>query len=346
MILKSYFTLKNIFFTILLVIGLIFIALIKDIALLFFGSFVLASAFLPTINWLNKYMKRWIAVTIFYILGGLVMICFFVPLISIACQEINLLINNIPIYLKDIEHFVANFTIFHYKVVDYVDIKQVFGSFTQMSTGLINQSINFTINIIAGLTIFVTVAMIVLYMLLDKDNLKASFLRIFPPKLRTRALEVSRNISRKVGGYVFAQAINMVVIGVLTTIGLMFLRIEFAILLGLIAGLLDIVPIIGPAVAIIPGIIVAMPGGPVAVMLVIGVYLLAQWIDNNFIKPVIFGKFLDLHPLIVIFAFFITAQFLGIVGVILAPAIAALVCVLFDEFYLKVLNQDADEIIE
>ena len=68
-----------------------------------------------------------------------------------------------------------------------------------------------------------------------------------------------------------------------------------------------------------------------------------QQISNSFIKPVIFGKFLDLHPLVILLSIFICAQLFGILGVILAPAIAATVCILVDELYLIPLNKDNDK---
>jgi len=60
--------------------------------------------------------------------------------------------------------------------------------------------------------------------------------------------------------------------------------------------------------------------------------------ENNLVRPYIFGKFLDLHPLIIYLFLFITAQYLGVVGVIFAPAIAATVCVLIQELYIKNIN--------
>jgi predicted PurR-regulated permease PerM len=65
---------------------------------------------------------------------------------------------------------------------------------------------------------------------------------------------------------------------------------------------------------------------------------MAQWIENNFVRPYVFGKFLDLHPLIIFFSIFVTAKFLGAVGVLFAPAIAATICVLLDELYIKPIN--------
>ena len=73
------------------------------------------------------------------------------------------------------------------------------------------------------------------------------------------------------------------------------------------------------------------------------VYIIAQWISNNFIRPFIFGKFMDLHPLVILLSFLVAAEFLDVWGVILAPAIAAVVAVLFDELYVKQINKAKNE---
>ena len=77
---------------------------------------------------------------------------------------------------------------------------------------------------------------------------------------------------------------------------------------------------------------------------VIAIYIIAQWISNNFIRPLIFGKFMDLHPLVILLSFLVAAEFLDVWGVILAPAMAAVLAVLFDELYVKQIN-NKDEVI-
>ena len=176
----------------------------------------------------------------------------------------------------------------------------------------------------------------------DKKIIKNGIIRIFPSKIKERASEVYDNISQKVGGYVIAQIINMIAIGILTAIGLFILKVDYALLLGLITGALDIIPLVGPTIALILCLLMAYQMGPIGVALVLLAFLTAQWISNNLIRPVVFGRFLDLHPLVIIFALLVSAQFLGVWGVILAPAIASLVCVLFDETYIKTINQNGD----
>ena len=128
-----------------------------------------------------------------------------------------------------------------------------------------------------------------------------------------------------------------------TVIGLTICRIEYALLLGIIAGILDIIPIVGPTIALILGIAAALTKGWVWIIPTIAVYMIAQWISNQLVRPIVFGKFMQLHPLIVLFSFFVAAQFLGVWGVIIAPAIAATIVTLFDELYIKTINARASE---
>jgi predicted PurR-regulated permease PerM len=127
----------------------------------------------------------------------------------------------------------------------------------------------------------------------------------------------------------------MTSVGLIMTLGLLVSGIEYALLLGLITAILDIIPVVGPAIALIICLITAYKSGMLAIILVCVVFAIAQWAENNLVRPYIFSKFLDLHPLIIYLFLFITAQYLGVVGVIFAPAIAATICVLIQELYIK-----------
>ena len=127
----------------------------------------------------------------------------------------------------------------------------------------------------------------------------------------------------------------MASVGLIMTIGLLLLKVEYAVLLGLITAVLDIVPIVGPALALIVCLVVAYKSGFMVLALIILTFLAAQLVENNFVKPYVFGKLLDLHPILIYLFLFITAKYMGITGVVFAPAIAATICVLIQELYMK-----------
>ena len=109
-------------------------------------------------------------------------------------------------------------------------------------------------------------------------------------------------------------------------------------LLGVITCVLDIIPVIGPSIAVGIGLITSASGGFLYVLLTFIVYMIAQWAQNQLLRPIVFGKLLNMHPLMIIVALLICARFLGFWGVILSPAIASAICVLVDELYLDRIN--------
>lgn len=336
---KEHFTIKNVTFFILILIVLVCLYQIRVVALLFFASFVIACSLNPIVDLLEKKMKRSTAATL--VLSGTLIIsfAFFLPIIFIAIKQVQGLIAIMPEKIDLIQNFIYNHKFYGYKIPELVNMEALIKSSQPFATGLLNQSINLTLSFAQGILFFLGICMIVFYFMADKKVIKDGFINVFPPKLREKSSEIYDNISHKVGGYVIAQLLNMAAIGALTAIGLFFIKVDYALLLGIITGVLDIIPLIGPTVALILCLIVANQMGLVGLALVVVVFLTAQWLSNNLVRPVIFGKFLDLHPLIIIFALFVSAQFLGVWGVILAPAIASLICTLFDEVYLHTINK-------
>ena len=329
---------KNILFVILTIFIVWFICQIKDTALLAFACFVFSCSLTPAVDKLSKYINRGLASALVIIGIILVIILFFIPIVTISIQEIHQLIGKIPAITDSLINFLNSYTIMEKTLIEYIDIDDITVSSSQVASGIVNKSINITVTAVEILTIAITMGVIVFYMIYEKNLIKNTVIILFPPKLKERAKEVYINIEKKVGGYVIAQVLSMLTVAIVTAIGLIALKVEYALLMGLIAGILDIVPIIGPTLALLLGILCASQQGVSIIILTAIVYLLAQWISNNFVRPLVFGKFLDLHPLIIIFAFLISAQFLGVWGVILSPAIAALLLTLFDELYLKTVN--------
>ncbi len=330
--------LKNTMFVVAAILLILLIMQMKEIALLIFASFVLACSLNPAVDKLSTKMPRSLASTIVITGAILVAVLFLIPIVSISIKEIQQVFNNIPLFIKNIIDFMSNKTIMGKPIIEYVDINALTNTSSQMASGIVNKSINFTVAFMEAITIVITMGVIVFYMVNEKNLVRDAIVLIFPPKMKKRAKEVYENIEHKVGGYVIAQVLSMSTVAIFTAIGLMILKVQYAVLLGLIAGILDIVPIVGPTVAFILGVLCASQQGWLIVILTVVVYLAAQWVSNNFVRPLVFGKFLDLHPLIIIFAFLISAQFLGVWGVILSPAIAALLLTLFDELYLKTIN--------
>ncbi len=310
-----------------------------NVILLLFASFTISSSLYPIVEWMSKKMPRSLAILIVYIVGFLVLSTIFVPFVSVVVEQTNEFLKQIPVYFKEIDNLLLNAQqpsnqklIFLSKIYDFSDIAT---DLTKLGQDLLSRSINITLNVFAGFITAFTLATMVLFMLLDKESLKNDFLSFFPQDKRKQAEEISKTIANKVGGYFRGQLMVMFAVGLITALSLKLIGLEFALLLGIVAGVLEIIPIVGPILAAVPAIIIALVADPWLALATLVVYLVIQRLENAFLSPMILGKFLDMNPLLIILAILIAANTMGVAGVILSPAILASLYVLVQELYLK-----------
>lgn len=330
-------SLKNIivFLIAVAIIALCFYSL--DIIMMLFGAFVITCAVNPLINKMEKRIPRIAAVSIVLLL--LIALCFvvFVPLIVTCIKQMNALLVNIPDTFNSFDK-IMNFKIFNTTLSDLITFDSVKDALAQGAQGIVENSITAGKRIAGFLTTFFAISIMVFYFAYDEKRIKDKFMEFFPSDKKQRALKILDNISSKVGNYIFAQGIAMVFVGLLTTIGLLILHNDHAFILGFITCVFDIIPVIGPTLAVLIGLIASVDSGLMYVLLTFVVYMIAQWAQNQLLRPIVFGKLLNMHPLIIIVALLVCARFLGLWGVILAPAIACVICVLVDELYLNRIN--------
>ena len=340
---KRFFTGKNIIFAGLVIILLLILPKIIGVLMLFFGAYVIACALNPYVTKLMKKMNRTLASSVVLMASILGIIALFIPIFFVAYKEIKTFLITLPEKITDVTNFLLNTEFMGHKIPEMFDSGTFLCISSSFAQGLVNQSWSFTVGIFQLVMVSVALTMIVYYILADKVYLKQKFLEFFPPDLKDKANEILSNISNKVGGYVRAQILSMAAVGIMMALVLVILGVEYSTLLGLISGILDIIPILGPTIALGVIILVAYPAGIVKIILIIAGFLLVQQISNYVVRPVLFGKLMELHPLMIFLALFLAEQFLGFWGVILSPAIAATICVLIDELYIIPLNLKAKE---
>ena len=332
---QKYLTPKNILFGIVSILLLVFIAKVPDIAIMFFASFVVACSLEPLVKKLSTKMSRSSASAI--VLTGVfcALILLFIPLFVLGLNEIRVFSDSFPLYVELIKKFIINIPFLNNTNLSNLDLGGVITSASGVSSRILTETINFGKNLGSAFVYLIVSILIIYYFMADKETVKSAFLRLFPVPLRQRTSEIYDTISLKIGGYLVAQIATMASIGVVITIGLLILKVDYALLLGLMSALFDIVPVVGPAVAFIICIIAVYKFGPVVMILTALIFGAAQLFENNFVRPFVFSKLLNIHPLLIFLFIFLSAKFLGIIGVVFAPAIAALASVLIEEIYMK-----------
>lgn len=342
---KKWFTIKNIVCVLLLIAVVLFIPQIIGIFLLFYSAFVVTSSMEPFIEKLQKFMNRKIAATIVVLAFMLLTFLTFIPILVASVNEIISFCESLPKNIDTATTFITTKSAFGYRLADLLDLQDIMASMGGIAQNVVNKSIDITMNLAEICVFLIVFTMIVFYYALDKEYLEGKFVEFFPADMKASARSILETISLKVGAYVRTQVISMISVGVMVMIGLWILNIKYSFLLGLISGILDIVPLVGPAIALAAIVLAAYSAGWVKVILAIAVFFLVQQISNYVIRPFLFGKFMSLHPLTLFLALFIAQQYFGVVGVILSPAIASTICVLVDELYIKKINEETPELI-
>ena len=315
---------QNIIFLIGIIIYGICLFTITDIALMLFVTYVIACALNPLVDKLEKKFSRNTAATIVFsgFIGGILLM--FLPIIIIGGKELANLAVQYPQYVDKVKDFIMTSPV----IQEFANSGGLIASITSISKG--------------GIYLFV--AMIFTYFLMvDRNKILNTVLRFFPKNSRERINEIYNISEEKLSRFVSGQFIASASVGLIVIVGLLLLKVDSAIILGCISAVLDIVPIVGPTIALVICIAVTYKLGWTIVILTTVIFLFAQFAENNFVKPYVFGKFMDLHPIVIYIFLFVCAKYFGAVGAIFAPAIAADVCVFIEELYLKNMDKDVEE---
>ena len=175
--------------------------------------------------------------------------------------------------------------------------------------------------------IFVLAPIIAFYLLVDLPHLRRVARSLVPERARADVMVVSRRLSTAIGGYFRGQLAVAVVVGVMASIAMAIIDLPFWLIVGMVAGLFNMIPLIGPWIGAIPGIIIAFTtGGGLGQALAVGVAMaIVQQIDNHFISPIVMQRAVKLHPAVVMLALLAGGTLGGFFGLLLAvPATAVL----------------------
>jgi predicted PurR-regulated permease PerM len=184
--------------------------------------------------------------------------------------------------------------------------------------------------VLAFLAEMVSIIVLSIYLMLDQSRLERFWLSLAPTARRPELLAIWREIESCLGGYVRGELLLMTSIGVLASLGYLLIGLPYPLALGVLAGLLEFVPMVGPILGAIPAIIVALSISPQAALLVLVYSIVIQVVENNILVPRLMGRSVGVSPVIVILAVFTFSSLLGITGAFLAIPLAAILQVLMD----------------
>jgi predicted PurR-regulated permease PerM len=343
-------TLKRIFILAGIALILWVLYLLKPVVLPFVGAFLVAYLFSPLVDKLHKIgLPRWLSISAVFIGIGVVITLAFWYLVPLVWEQLMYAKNSIPSgihwanykflpWLSDSFNLVPmelDVDQISAAIMEYVQTNYSADSIQAMIAKLAQSGLNF---IQIGGTV-VLIPIIAFYFLLDWDRMLDSFRRLIPRRYEEQTLVIVKECHSVLGAFVKGQFLVMVLLGVVYAMGLQLIGLEVGLIIGMVAGLCSIIPYLGFAVGIIAAVIASLFqfGIDWMQLLLVGVvFMIGQAVEGYILQPFLLGDKIGLSPVAVVFAVLAGAQLGGILGMLIALPVAAVIVVLLRharEFY-------------
>ncbi|MFA6250313.1 MAG: AI-2E family transporter [Candidatus Shapirobacteria bacterium] len=296
---------KTIFFIIFLIAALSLIWQLRSLIFLFFVCFIFSEAINHPVSQLEKFkIPRFLSVIIIYLL---IISSFSFAVSGILpnfIEQTKDLVNTLPSLLSQFKPF--GFSLF--------DITSQLNILDSLPSNIAKAVFSVASNIFS----FFIILIITFYLLMERKNIPSYALKLFGPVGEDHAKNILISMETKLGAWVNAELILMVTIALLSYFGYLAIGIKYAVPLAIIAGLLEIIPNIGPTVAGALAAIIAYATWPPAAIFTIIWMIIIQQLENTYIVPKIMKEAVGIHPLATIFLLAAGAKLAGVVGALLA----------------------------
>lgn len=310
-------TARGIFFILLAVAGIILLRRLWPVVILVVTALIFMGALLPYVEWLvARGINRGIAVLLvaFAVFAGIVAL--FAMMVPGLISEFETIRDQLPGWAEEIQARLADFG------VD-VDLEQRAREIDWAEV-LSGRAVDYTQQLLFFLFGMFTIAVMTIYLLIDAPRLARWVYQFVPPGKEADAQRLLQSMTRVVGGYVRGQTITSGIIAVYTFVVLTAVGVPNALAFSVLAGIADVIPLVGAYIAVGPPILAASDESARAAITVLVALLLYQQFEDRVLVPRVYGATLNLPPLVVLITVLIGAELLGVVGVLLAlPAAAA-----------------------
>ncbi len=204
---------------------------------------------------------------------------------------------------------------------------------------MIKQTLNLTAGLVGLLLSAILILFLTAYFVIEADQIWKSLLSWLPKHRRERVASLIVPLGQTMGGYVRGQILVSICVGLFLGTGLTILGVHYSLVLGALAGVLNLMPFVGSMLTASFAVVVAFNQDPMLGLMTVGLFVLEQWAESNIIVPQLLGKCVDVHPVIILFAILIGATLMGIMGALVAVPVVATGLYLVNEFYVKPLNR-------
>ncbi len=320
--------------SVLLVIGLVLATVVAVRALAAISGLVvwvlvalfLAMALNPGVEWLQRrgVRRRGVAVALVFGAALLLIVGIAATFVPTLVREVNDFANAVPGYVQDLTkgRGKLGFLETKYNIVEKIR-DAISKSGVAGVLGLTGTALSVTKSIFNAIVATITITFLTLFMLLEGPAWVERFYALLPERSRPRWRRVGQDIYRAVGGYVTGNVAISVIAGTAATVVLLVLGVQYAVALGLVVGIFDLIPLAGATIAAVVVSTVGFLHSTTAGIVLVVFFVVYQQVENQILQPLVYGRTVRLSPLAVLVAVLAGAQLAGIVGALGAIPIAA-----------------------
>lgn len=308
----------------------LFLLRVRGVLTPFYLAFAIAYLGSPFVNLLeSKQVPRPLAIVLLYAIFLVVVILIIYAFLPSLQRELEQMMERLPEKTRRLESLpsglMAGLELAWMPESLQEAVRLVIRRAEGLIEGLASRIAELLVGFLSRLVDLVLAPFLAYYILKDADLLAKASISWLPTQARKDLLELAQRVNKVVGRFIRGQLIVSLIVGGLVACGLSLLGVRYALFLGLLAGLFDIIPYFGPILGAVPALILALLRSPLTALWTLLVFVAVQQLEGNVLSPKIVGEQVGLHPLTVIFSILAGGELLGIAGMLLAVPAAATV---------------------
>ncbi|MCL1463311.1 AI-2E family transporter [Argonema galeatum A003/A1] len=339
---RTGITLSNLLLIVATSLLLVLLWQLRSLLIILMVAVVIAATIAPFVDATERLrLPRWLAVIIVYLTLIAIVTGAGVLIGPTVIEQIQLLAVNLPIYLENLRSLIENLMVkFNNErpelIRQLLDPQILTNGVIRSSQQLLLRSYGITKGIVGGVLSLILALLISGYMVADSKNLIKGLVQLFPYPWNDRLEAQVMPVSQRMGGYIQGRLGVAAILGLAVSVGLGFLGLsEFALGLGAIAGVTDLIPFFGPVLGAVPALIVAISQGGWTFLWVLLLFVIIQNLETYLLDPLLVGSSVRVHPLYQLLAVLGGAQVLGIIGALIVPPWVAGASVVLENLYLQ-----------
>lgn len=307
---------------------------VRDILLLAFLAFIISVFIRNIVFFLERKFKLRRGMSLFFSILIIILILFlpFVSLYVPFSAQVQNLTKNLPQIISQFQDFLSGTTSLFPALSKIVNIESIVNTLTSSIQNILTGTLSYLAKASGWVVNFIIMIVIACFFAISPKEYSKMVLKFLPAKSRKPFIEILKEIEEVLKNWINGMLLAIFFVGLFTTLGFWIIGLDYFLVFGLVSGFLEIIPYFGPFLGCIAPAIYVLIQSPSKIILIIIIYLIIQFLENNFFLPIIMRKQVKLPPGVTVLVILIMGKLLGFLGIVVAIPLFAIIILLFERF--------------